>query len=370
MDSPLSPLAPLPPLQELTHAELATTLRAAGDEGARSTLAEAVMREVYVRATGSIEAMASIGAARRALLARAVAFPRLACEAVEPAADGSTRFAFRLRDGARIESVLLPHHAGSDRHTVCVSSQAGCAQVCRFCATGRLGLTRDLEAWEIVDQVVQVAAHARVRASDIVFMGMGEPLANEVAVYRAARVMTQSHGLQIGARRITISTAGVVPAIHRFIDDAQPFRLVFSLGCADPAKRRRLMPIQERHGFEEFIAAIARYEAHRGHQHVTLEYVAIRNFTMGDDDIAALAALARRGFRFLLNVIPFNPVGDEFEAPTMAEVRAWTSRLRPFGLPVKLRFSGGRDRCAGCGQLGTGLIGARRRHPDRDVSRP
>jgi 23S rRNA (adenine2503-C2)-methyltransferase len=356
-------------LQELTHAELAARLRAAGDDGARSDFAARVLREVYLRGAASIEAMETLGRERRARLAAAVSFPRLEQVALERSADGATRFAFRLHDGPLVESVLLPHHAGSRGLTVCVSSQAGCALACRFCATGRLGLARNLAAWEIVDQAAQVAAHATshgsadagTRLSDVVFMGMGEPLLNEAAVFRAARVMTQAHGLQIGARRITISTAGVVPAIDRFIEQRQPWRLIFSLGSADPAKRRCLMPHQEQWHFDALLDAIARYERHRGGKPVTLEYVAIRNLTMGDDDVAAVAALKRRGFRFLLNVIAFNPVaGSGFDAPTMAEVRAWTAKLRPHGIAVKLRFSGGRERLAGCGQLGSALAAAGR----------
>jgi 23S rRNA (adenine2503-C2)-methyltransferase len=174
-------------------------------------------------------------------------------------------------------------------------------------------------------------------------------------VYDAAEVMTQPHGLQIGARRITISTAGVVPAIHRFIDARRPWRLVFSLGCADPAKRRELMPIQERYSYASFLDAVRRYERFRGGRHVTLEVVAIRGRTMGDEDVEAIRRHLT-GFRFLLNVIPLNPIGNELEAPTMAEVRAWTAKLRPLSIPVKIRLSGGRTGLAGCGQLGRSLL--------------
>ena len=358
MTASLSAVRSRPALQSLTVAELAERIGGGGAVAAAARdLAAATLRALYLAGAPSIDAMQELGAARRARLSEVVSFPRLERVAAEPSADGSTRYAFRLDDGALIESVLLCHHAGSQRYTVCVSSQAGCAQACRFCATGKLGLARSLAAWEIVDQVAQVTAHAGVRASDLVFMGMGEPLANEAAVYQAAAVMTQSHGLQIGARRITISTAGVVPAIDRFVSAARPYRLVFSLGSAVPEKRLRLMPIQESFGFDALLESILGYAQLRRGKHVTLEYVAIRDFTMGDDDVAALADLAARArFRFLLNVIPFNPVGDEFAAPTMAEVRAWTAKLRPLGFPVKLRFSGGRDRNAGCGQLGTALL--------------
>ena len=134
----------------------------------------------------------------------------------------------------------------------------------------------------------------------------------------------------------------------------QPF---LTLASADPEKRGRLMPIQQRYPFPEFLDAVRRYERHRRGKHVTLEYVAIRNLTMGDDDVEAIRANLT-GFRFILNVIPFNPIGTELEAPTMAEVRAWTGRLRPLGIPVKVRYSGGKDQLAGCGQLGRSLLDA------------
>ena len=142
-----------------------------------------------------------------------------------PSWDRTVRYLFRAADGAVFEAVLLHHHG---LWTACISSQAGCPLACRFCATGMLGLTRDLLAWEIVDQVLQIQRSACVRISDLVFMGMGEPLLNEANVYQAATVLSQNHGCQISVRRIVISTSGVVPAIHRFIDDARPFKLVFS----------------------------------------------------------------------------------------------------------------------------------------------
>jgi 23S rRNA (adenine2503-C2)-methyltransferase len=349
-----------PPIQALTFDELAGRLEATGLAAPGSHVAARVYRAVHLDGATSFDAIPALGRGRSARLATLFELPRLEPVAVHAAADGSARYAFRLADGAVIESVLLPPRRGrgargaGERSTICVSSQAGCPLACAFCATGRLGLRRNLEAWEIVAQLHEVARHARTRLSDVVFMGMGEPLLNEAAVFRAATVMTQPHGLQIGARRITISTAGVVPAIHRFVAARRPFRLVFSLGSADPAKRRRLMPIQERFGYEPFLDAVRAYERFRRGRHVTLEVVAIRGLTMGDDDVEAIRRNLT-GFRYLLNVIPFNPIGNELEAPTMAEVRAWTARLRPLGIPVKIRLSGGRAELAGCGQLGRTL---------------
>ena len=271
-----------------------------------------------------------------------------------PAKDQSVRYVLRLPDGVLVEAVLLWHHG---LWTVCVSSQAGCPLACRFCATGEIGWVRDLEAWEIVDQVLVVGRDADVRVSDIVFMGMGEPLLNEDAVFRAASILEEPKGLQISYRRITISTAGIVPAIDRFVADRRSYRLVFSLTSGDPEKRGALMPIQARYGFSDLIAAIRRYAAHSRWRHVTLEYIAIQGVTMGDDDIEALAQNLT-GFDYILNVIPFNPIGNELKAPTLDEVRAWTGRLRALDVPVKIRYSGGRDELSGCGQLGRALMDA------------
>ncbi|MEZ6194615.1 MAG: 23S rRNA (adenine(2503)-C(2))-methyltransferase RlmN [Planctomycetota bacterium] len=300
-----------------------------------------------------VAAIPEIGGRRRDLVAELFSDRGLELVERRPAPDRSVRHVFRLHDGHLVESVLLWHH---DLWTVCVSSQAGCPLACSFCATGMLGLRRDLEPWEIVDQVVQVGRLADVRINDVVFMGMGEPLLNEASVFAAAEILNHPLGPQIGRKRITISTSGIVPAIHRFIDEGRRWRLVFSLSSAVPEKRARLMPVQKRWDFASFLDAVRRYEAHRRHKHVTLEYIAIRNLTMGDDDIDAIREHLT-DFNCILNVIPLNPVGnDELEAPTMAEVRAWTARLRPLGIPVKIRYSGGQDERAGCGQLGRALM--------------
>jgi 23S rRNA (adenine2503-C2)-methyltransferase len=344
---------PRPHVFGATSDEVASALAARGGKAAAATLPYVVYRALHRERAPAVKDVSGVN--REKLEIFAETFDDSPLESVEraPSWDLSARHVFRLHDGALVESVLLHHHG---LWTVCVSSQAGCALACRFCATGMIGLRRSLAAWEIVAQVIQVGRLANVRISDVVFMGMGEPLMNETEVYRAARVMTDAHGLQISPKRITISTAGVVPAIHRFIDSARPYRLVFSLGAAVPEKRRRLMPIQEAHDFDAFVAAVRRYEEFRRRKHVTLEYVAIKNATMGEDDEEALRRLHATGLRFILNVIPLNPIGNELEAPTMEETRAWTGRLRSIGFPIKVRYSGGKDLLSGCGQLGRALM--------------
>jgi 23S rRNA (adenine2503-C2)-methyltransferase len=344
----------LPNIRGLTLAEVHDRLVAASGADGGAMLPARLYHGIHRDRASRIAEVPGITATKRALAAELFSDASIELVSVHRSWDLSARYAFRLRDGAIVESVLLHHHG---LWTACVSSQAGCPLACTFCATGRLGLVRDLEAWEIVDQVLQVGRDRGVRISDIVFMGMGEPLLNEQAVYRAASVLHETGGCQISNKRIVISTAGVVPAIDRFVETRRPWRLVFSLASADPAKRAALMPIQHKWGFDELLDAVRRYERHRGGKHVTLEYVAIRNLTMGDDDVEAIRENLT-GFKFILNVIPLNPVDPALESPTMAEVRAWTEKLRPLGIPVKVRYSGGKDQLAGCGQLGRSLIAA------------
>lgn len=340
-----------PNIKGLLLAEVRERLAENGGLAGRAMLPERLYEGLHRDAKGSIDDITGVSAPKLSAAAELFSDAGLELVSVHRSWDLSARYAFRLHDGAIIESVLLHHHG---LWTVCVSSQAGCPLACTFCATGELGLRRDLEAWEIVAQVLHVGRDRGVRISDIVFMGMGEPLINEAAVYRAATILHESHGCQISNKRIVISTSGVVPAIHRFIDDRRPFRLVFSLASAVPEKRGALMPIQQRFPFEEFLDAVRRYERYRGGKHVTLEYIAIKNLTMGDDDVEAIRTNLT-GFRYILNVIPMNPIGNHLESPTTAEVREWTQKLRPIGMPVKVRYSGGKDQLAGCGQLGRTL---------------
>ncbi|HMK72375.1 MAG TPA: radical SAM protein, partial [Myxococcaceae bacterium] len=161
------------------------------------------------------------------------------------AQDGFVKYLFRSPDGERFEAVRIPLF--DQKYVVCVSSQVGCALACDFCATGRLGFRRNLHTWEMVDQVLRIRAEADRPVRGVVFMGMGEPLLNPVEVLRAARILCHPAGLAISARAISLSTAGVVPAIERYVREGHPYRLVFSVTSAIPAKRGRVMPIEATH---------------------------------------------------------------------------------------------------------------------------
>src|SRR5512140_1654790 len=218
-------------------------------------------------------------------------------EAVD-AIDGFRKYLFALPDGARVETVRIPLF--DTHHVVCVSSQAGCALGCAFCATGRLGLTRSLRSWEIVAQVLHARVDSERPITGVVFMGQGEPFLNYDEVLTAAYALCDPAGGRIDARRISISTAGVVPMIRRYTAEGHKFRLCVSLNAALPDKRRALMPVERGHPLDELLDAVRAHAARTGR--VTLEYVMISGVNVGPEDAAALGALLR-GVRVRLNPI-------------------------------------------------------------------
>jgi 23S rRNA (adenine2503-C2)-methyltransferase len=261
--------------------------------------------------------------------------------------DGFTKYLFRLHDGLRVEAVRIP--LLKDTYTVCLSSQAGCPLACAFCATGRLGLQRNLETWEIVEQLHLVRREADRPVRGVVFMGMGEPLLNYDRVVKAARIFADPSGMAISGRAITISTAGVVPAIRRFTAERLPFRLAVSLTAGTSHKRRTLMPVEKSWPIEALIAAV-REHAEATRDRVTLEYVAIGGVNCGPDDAAALIELLR-GIPIRFNLIDVNDATGRFHPPSTEELQAFRDALQPLGQPIVRRYSGGKDVDAACGML-------------------
>ena len=264
------------------------------------------------------------------------------------ARDGFRRYVFALPDGARIETVRIPLY--DTHHVVCLSSQAGCALGCAFCATGAMGLTRSLDAWEMVRQLLRVRADSARPVTGVVFMGQGEPFQNYDAVLDAAYALCDPAGGRIDARRISISTAGIVPAIRRYTAEGHKFRLCVSLNAALPEKRRALMPVERGFPLPELADAIRAHAARRGR--VTVEYVMISGVNVGEEDAAALGALLR-GIPVRLNPIAVNDATGRFRPPGDAEwnrFRDALARELP-GQPVVRRYSGGQDEHAACGML-------------------
>ena len=272
----------------------------------------------------------------------------LTCLARADARDGFRRYLFELAGGARVESVRIPLF--DTHHTLCLSSQAGCALGCAFCATGRLGLSRNLESWEIVAQYLAVRADSQRPITGAVFMGQGEPFHNYQAVIRAAYVLCDPAGGRIDQRRISISTAGVAPMIRRYTAEGHRFRLCVSLHSAIPEKRAALMPIERGHPLGELLDAVREHAARRGR--VTIEYVMMAGVNVGEEDAAALGRRLA-GIPVRLNPIDVNDDSGRFRPPGEAEWSAFRDALSRHlpGQPVVRRYSGGKDQAAACGML-------------------
>jgi 23S rRNA (adenine2503-C2)-methyltransferase len=264
------------------------------------------------------------------------------------AKDGFRKYLFELPDGVRVETVRIPLHG--THHVVCLSSQAGCALACSFCATGELGLVRSLRSWEIVRQLQRVRADSTLPITGVVFMGQGEPFLNYDAVLDAAYALCDPAGARIDARRISISTAGVVPMMRRFTAEAHKFRLCVSLNAAIPWKRQALMPVDRAFPLPELVAAIREHAARAGR--VTVEYVMIAGVNVGPEDAAALGALLR-DVPVRLNPIAVNDASGKYRPPDEAEWKGFRDALARElpGQPIVRRYSGGQDEHAACGML-------------------
>jgi 23S rRNA (adenine2503-C2)-methyltransferase len=263
------------------------------------------------------------------------------------AEDGFVKYLFGSPSGGRFEAVRIPLF--EKKYVVCISSQVGCALGCAFCATGRLGFSRNLETWEMVDQVLRIREEADRPVRGVVFMGMGEPLLNPTEVLRAARILCHPAGLAIAARAISLSTAGVVPAIHRYVREGHPYRLVFSLTSAIPAKRRLVMPIEATHALPELISAIRVYTEAR-QERAMLAYVLISGFNTGREDALALAE-AFEGIPIKLDLIDVTDVTGRYQPPGEEELARFRDHLQLLKAPIARRYSGGKDIQAACGTL-------------------
>ncbi len=267
---------------------------------------------------------------------------------ISQSTDGTEKFLFRLHDGHPVEAVMIPEE---DRRTVCLSSQAGCALKCRFCATGTLGLLRDLTVGEIVGQIVFIREKFGLQGfRNIVLMGMGEPLLNFDNVVEAIRILSNDQGMNISTKRITVSTCGITPKIIQLADsDIKPF-LAISLHAAIQEKRERIMPVARSFPLEELIEA-GRYYARKTKTRITIEYIVFRGYNDTVEDIRALSKLLR-GLPCKINILAYNPVsGLDFDRPSEEEIDSFGRQLYPHLPAVTVRRSRGLDIEAACGQL-------------------
>jgi len=345
-----APSSEKPDLLSLDPDALTQTLEAHFvSRGAPRYRAGQVARWIWETDVPSFQEMTNLPAVEREALTDTFDLMRLDVETLSRSADGTAKHLWRLRDGELVESVLIPT---SDRLTLCISSQAGCAMGCTFCATGWGGFGRHLTAGEIVSQFRQsrawAEAHGMGPITNVVFMGMGEPLANRRAVHPALSILNRGFGL--GARRITVSTVGVVPGILELAERPEQFGLALSLHAPNSELRSTLIPLEARHPLPELMDALRAFRD-AGGRRITFEYTMIRDINDAPELAVPLARLAREIGAFV-NLIPFNPIPDQSWGPSTPErLQHFQNTLEAAGVSCQIREPRGRDIDAACGQL-------------------
>ena len=311
-----------------------------------------VLRRLWQVPAASFNDMTELPATLRSALDERFTLPRLELSVRQQSNDGTQKFLFRLTDGEAIETVAIPD---GNRVTLCISSQAGCALRCAFCATGAMGFSRNLEVHEIAGQVREMRLlDPPIEVTNIVFMGMGEPMMNWKAVDPTLTLLNDPRALGIGARHITISTVGVLPGIIALGKRAEQFRLAISIHAPSDELRQQLMPINTKFPLAEVIEAAKVFD-----RRVTFEYVMLGGVNDGVEQARALAALARE-CRAFVNLIPLHPGGSQGFVPTSGnEISRFARLLRDRDVEVAVRKSRGMDIAAACGQLRVERLGRR-----------
>jgi 23S rRNA (adenine2503-C2)-methyltransferase len=343
-----------PDLCDLPREDLRRLVASLGEPAFRG---DQVFRWIWKRGARSFDEMTDLPAPLREKLAAAAVVGRVAVARIDRSADGTRKFLVRLADGRDVECVLIPE---TSRMTLCISSQVGCALACAFCATGTMGLLRNLTPGEIAGQVALAVEELRARphpghpdrerpVTNIVYMGMGEPLHNYDAVLASLRILTDEQGLDFPPRRITVSTVGLVPQMAA-LGEAIPVNLAVSLHAPNDRVRGRIMPVNRRYDLSALLDACRKFPLGT-RRRITFEYVLLHGV---NDSLAQADELARalRGLRCKVNLIPWNEhPGADFRRPPDAVVRAFADRLRTRGVDTTVRVTRGRDIAAACGQL-------------------
>ncbi len=321
------------------------------DLGLKKYRAAQVFEWIYKNHAMSFEEMTNIAKSERTLLSNSFHLSCLKIIQTETSKDGTKKFLFELHDGHTIESVLIPDEG---RLNLCISSQVGCQQACRFCLTAKGGFVRNLRSWEIADQVLTVSRvlkeEGERRVTNIVLMGMGEPLANFDEVIRALRVITAGRGLGFSSRRVTLSTAGLAPLIDALGKSGVKVNLAVSLNASTDEVRDRVMPVNKRYPLKELLAACRRFPL-EPRRRITFEYVLLKGVNDSEEDALRTAKMLT-GIRGKVNLIPFNPFsGSEYDRPGDKTIRRFQQILLDHRYIAPVRESRGRDISAACGQL-------------------
>jgi 23S rRNA (adenine2503-C2)-methyltransferase len=343
---------PLPALTGLTPDALAVWLEAAGEPAFRAVQ---ILEWVWEKKVSAISAMTNLPVALRENLASSFCLTSVQHTLTTGSPDSTRKLLFRLHDRRYIESVLIPANPAlygekSDRRTLCVSSQVGCAFGCKFCASGLSGFIRHLDASEIAGQVLAAEQLTGERVDNLVFMGMGEPLANLNHLLNAIALITGEKTLNLGARHLTISTSGLVPQIRQLANHPQQIRLAISLHGATDAVRQQIMPLHQKWPIAELVDALEFWNSKKT-QKITLEYILIQGINDALEHATILARLARR-LHAKVNLIPYNLVlGLSWQRPSDSHCRAFRDVLQHAGVTATLRLEKGGDINAACGQL-------------------
>lgn len=331
----------------LTRADVSSHLKDLNEPSYRS---DQIWRWLYVSRVEDWASMTNLPAVLREKLAGSLTFSSLELLDTRRSLDSTTKLLARLPDGEAIELVVIP---AERRATVCVSSQVGCRFKCAFCASGQSGFTRNLEAGEIVEEVLLAGRVHGEKPTHVVFMGIGEPFDNYDNVLKAIRIINDQDGLSIGARRITISTCGIVPGIKRLADEKLQVELSISLHAADDASRSRLMPVNNKYPLATLLEACREYTAQTG-RIITFEYTMVRNV---NDSRKQAETLARQlqSLQCRVNLIPLSAVDGYGEAASSSETcEMFINTLAKAGINATLRNSQGSELKAACGQLRAG----------------
>ncbi len=342
----------LPALTGQSPDSLASWLKGAGEPAFR---AGQILEWIWKKKVTSLDAMTNLPASLREKLAASFRLGALEHTHTQGSHDTTRKFLFRLHDHRYVESVLIPANPAlygekSDRRTLCVSSQVGCAYGCKFCASGLAGFTRNLDPSEIAGQVLAAEQLSGERVDNLVFMGMGEPLANLDNLLAAVSLITGEKSLHLGARHLTISTSGLVPKIRQLAEHPQQIRLAISLHGATDDVRDQIMPVNRKWPVAELFDALDYWNS-RKNQKLTLEYILIQGVNDSLEQAAILARHARK-LHAKVNLIPYNTVdGLDWKRPPNSHCRAFQDILKNAGVSATLRLEKGHDIDAACGQL-------------------
>lgn len=321
------------------------------ENGEKKFRAKQIYEWIWKKNANSFDDMTNISINTRQLLKDNFSFQQIQLKTQQSSSDGTIKFGFELHDGQMAEGVLIP---SGNRTTACISSQAGCNVGCKFCATAKLGFIRNLTAAEIYEQVFVINEHSESiyghKLTNIVYMGMGEPLLNYSNVLQSIDLITTDKGLEMSPRRITLSTSGIAKGIRKLADDQIKFNLALSLHAATDKKRSDLMPVNDVNDLQDIIEAIS-YFVQKTNTRPTFEYLMLGGFNDTLDDAKALAKFCRN-FPSKVNLIEYNPVeGDNYKKSKAEDINTFVAFLESKNMVVNVRRSRGKDIDAACGQL-------------------